>query len=225
VPPRLTHLLIAAIAGLGSFQLTRFLQESATGTAPLAEAGPVPPTGDSVQPASTVTPEPSGWNRGDSIPLGKKTYSSPVVDVESLTELDRAVLAGTGPAKMAVLGLKQRIHQMLVRLINSGKEACTSANVSDGDGSRGIGSGLLVSADVISGGRKILLSAVTISPWNGAPAAPSLLDCMRDYAAKHANDPAIDTQPARDEPVFNGRHQVVVHLDGICSASAKRSGL
>jgi hypothetical protein len=151
---------------------------------------------------------------------------NPIVDFQSLSDLERAVIETRGPDRGRIAVTLELTKSRLIKLLKRGRDFCQKAQPGGGPPARpgealpsATETDVEVSAWVETAGRHIRLSKLTVAPWRGAALQKAFSDCIQSYAVSNANavDPESEGPFELKHPPFSGTYRMVVSLKTTCA--------
>jgi hypothetical protein len=152
----------------------------------------------------------------------------PIVDLQSYSDLDLALIEASGPARGALAVTRELVNSRIRRLMNRAKEFCQARELDPASGARSdhqktqelTESRVQVSVWIEAGGPDLRLSKITVTPWQGAALTSSFGDCLQQYALAHAASPDLARgQQGIRYATFAGGHRILVNLQTTCAAT------
>lgn len=143
-----------------------------------------------------------------------------MVDLESLSDMQKDLLRETGRARALLSILKGKVELTLVRITGKARIACESVGTGQpaADTSRDpLPSAVMVSATIRSQGRAAYVSQIGVSAWRGAALPNEFIACLEEFANAHVTEEAFRILYKGDLPVYRGSHRIVVGMDTTCS--------
>jgi len=153
----------------------------------------------------------------------------PIVDLHSLSDLERAVIEANGPDRGRMAVTLELVKSRIIALTKQARDFCQNIQRDGVAGARPDDPALAatetevqVSAWVETGGGKFRLSKITVTPWRGAALPRSFGDCMQANALSSAATTDSEGPSDPKQPHFSGTHRMVVNLKTDCAESVWR---